>query len=44
MRYHIVQRAVVVLYSQGRIQDFGKGGPINIFTTGGGYVRGRAPL
>ena len=24
-------------------QDFGKGGPINIFTTGGGYGRGRAP-
>ena len=29
---------------QGRIQDLGKGGGlINIFTTGGGYGRGRAP-
>ena len=28
---------------QGRIQEFGKGGRINIFTTGGGYGRGRAP-
>ena len=30
---------------QGRIQDFEKGGGlINIFTSGGGYGRGRAPL
>ena len=32
-----------IIRSQGRIQDFGKGGGlINIFTAGGGYGRGRA--
>ena len=35
---HMVWSAVG---SQGRIQDFGKGGGlINVFTTGGGYERG----
>ena len=44
----LIVSLVCASYKQGRIQDFGKGGGgggglINIFTTGGGYGRGRAP-
>ena len=43
---HVASKYIILtnLHVQGRIQGFGKGGgPINIFTTGGGYGRGRAP-